>query len=220
MLASFAVTVVAFAVTLGLGIFAQQRAADDSVELARGYVPVAMRLAQLRAAQTTLSTLVDGIPDEREPGSTRALLETLVGARRTMFVETRAAMTQTLAVGRQRHDAGARAEARRGPRRHRGAARRRPGALRAPLRDRSRSGDRDGINRTIVSLGAVEHDADGACALLAGRVGASIDALSSEARDRELRSIWALAVLAALTLAVGVVVSLHVRQVARSARAA
>src|SRR5580692_107143 len=95
-LASFAVTVVAFGVTLGLGIFAQQRAADDSVELARGYVPVAMRLAQLRAAQTTLSTLVDGIPDEREPGSTRALLETLVGARRTMFVETRAALTHTL----------------------------------------------------------------------------------------------------------------------------
>ena len=55
-----------------------------------------MRLAQLRAAQSTLSTLVDGIPDEREPGSTRALLDTLAGARRTMFVETRAALTQTL----------------------------------------------------------------------------------------------------------------------------
>ena len=40
-LASFAITVVAFAVTLGWGIVAQRRAADDSVELARGYVPVA-----------------------------------------------------------------------------------------------------------------------------------------------------------------------------------
>jgi hypothetical protein len=99
-LVSFAITVIAFAVTLGWGIFAQRRAAEDSVELARGYLPVAMRLAQLRAAQTTLSTLVDGIPDEREPGSTRALLETLAGARRTMFVETRTAITQTLpAVG-------------------------------------------------------------------------------------------------------------------------
>jgi signal transduction histidine kinase len=74
------------------------------------------------------------------------------------------------------------------------------------------SGDRDGINRTIVSLGALEHDADRRLRVLAGRVGASIDALSSEARDRELRSIWALAVLAALTLAVGIVVSLHVRR--------
>ena len=41
---------------------------------------------------------------------------------------------------------------------------------------------------------------------------ASIDALSTEARERELRSIWAMAVLAALTLGVGFVVSLHVRR--------
>src|SRR4029077_885343 len=95
-LASFAITVIAFAVTLGWGIAAQRRAADDSVELGRGYVPVAMRLAQLRATQTTLSTLVDGIPDEREPGSTRVLLETLTSARRTMFGETRGVVTEAL----------------------------------------------------------------------------------------------------------------------------
>jgi signal transduction histidine kinase len=210
-LVSFAVTVIAFAVTLGLGIFAQQRAADDSVELARGYVPVAMRLAQLRAAQTTLSTLVDGIPDEREPGSTRALLETLVGARRTMFVETRAAMNQTLpAVGspatralapKLEADLEGIEELLEGDR-----------ALFELLYGAIAAGDRDGINRTIVSLGAIEHDADRRLRLLAGRVGASIDALSNEARERELRSIWALAVLAALTLAVGVAVSLHVRR--------
>jgi signal transduction histidine kinase len=210
-LASFAITVVAFAATLGWGIVAQQRAADDSVELARGYVPVAMRLAQLRAAQTTLSTLVDGIPDEREPGSTRALLETLVGARRTMFVETRLAMTQTL------RDVGSQST--------RGLARDLAAeldgiegllegdpALFERLYAAIASGDRDGINRTIVSLGALEHDADRRLRVLAGRVSASIDALSSAARERELRSIWALAVLAALTLAVGLVVSLHVRR--------
>jgi signal transduction histidine kinase len=210
-LASFAITVLAFAVTLGWGIAAQRRAADDAVELGRGYVPVAMRLAQLRAAQTTLSTLVDGIPDEREPGSTRALLETLVGARRTMFVETRAALTQTLpAVGSDPTRALApqlAAEL---------------DAIESLLEaDRSlferlyaaiAGGDRDGINRTIVSLGALEHDADRRLRMLAGRVGGSIDELSSAARDRELRSIEALAVLAALTLAVGLVVSLHVRR--------
>jgi signal transduction histidine kinase len=210
-LGSFAVTVVAFAVTLGWGIVAQRRAADDSVELARGYLPVAMRLAQLRAAQTTLSTLVDGIPDEREPGSTRALLDTLVGARRTMFVETRTTVTQTLpAFG---SDAT------------RALAPQLAAELDAieQLLDGDRplfehlygaigSGDRDAINRTIVSLGALEHDADKRLRLLAGRVNGSIDALSIAARERELRSIWALAVLAALTLAVGLVVSLHVRR--------
>ena len=211
MLATFAITVLAFAATLGWGIFAQRRAADDSVELARGYVPVAMRLAQLRAAQTTLSTLVDGIPDEREPGSTRALLETLVGARRTMFVETRTAITQMLpAVGSDATRALAPQLADEldavqslldGDR-----------SLFEQLYAAIASGDRDGINRTLVSLGAVEHDADRRLRILAGRVSGSIDALSGAARDRELRSIWALAVLAALTLAVGLVVSLHVRR--------
>jgi signal transduction histidine kinase len=210
-LASFAITVVAFAGTLSLGIVAQQRAADDSVELGRGYVPTAMRLAQLRAAQGTLSTLVDGIPDEREPGSTRALLETLVGARRTMFADTRVALGQALpAVGSP-------------------ATRALAAQLTAELDaiettldgDRAQferlfaaiaSGDRDATNRTIVSLGALEHDSDRRLRALAGRLNASIDELSSAARDRELRSIWALAVLAALTLAVGLVVSLHVRR--------
>ncbi len=210
-LASFAVTVVAFAVTLGWGIVAQRRAADDSVELGRGYVPTAMRLAQLRAAQGTLSTLVDGIPDEREPGSTRALLETLIGARRTMFADTRAALGQALP------EVGSEAT--------QGLARQLAGELDAIESaldaDRAQfehlfaaiaSGDRDGINRTIVSLGALEHDADRRLRALAGRLSSSIDELSSAARDRELRSIWALAVLAALTLAVGLLVSLHVRR--------
>jgi len=210
-LASFAVTVIAFAVTLGWGIVAQRRAGDDSVELGRGYVPVAMHLAQLRAAQTTLSTLVDGIPDEREPGSTRVLLETLIGARRTMFTETRAALGQSLpAVG---SDAT------------RTLARQLGGDLDAieSLLEADRGlferlfaaiagGDRDGINRTILALGAVEHDADRRLRLLAVRLSASIDELSSAARRREIRSIEALAVLAALTLAVGILVSLHVRR--------
>jgi two-component system NtrC family sensor kinase len=209
-LASFAVTVVAYAVTLGWGIVAQRRAADDSVELGRGYVPVAMRLAQLRAAQATLSTLVDGIPDEREPGSTRVLFETLSGARRTMFLETRTALTQTLPeVG----TAATRALAQ--------ELSTELDAIEATLDGDHdlferlftsiAAGDHDGVNKTIVSLGAVEHEVDRRLRTLAGRVSTSIDELSSAARDRELRSIWALAVLAALTLSVGLIVSLHVR---------
>jgi two-component system, NtrC family, sensor kinase len=210
-LASFAITVLAYAATLGWGIAAQRRAADDSVELGRGYVPVAMRLAQLRAAQTTLSTLIDGIPDEREPGSTRALLETLAGARRTMFVETRVALTQTLPAvgGDATHLLAPRLAAE-------------LDAIDALL-DGDRglfdhlfmaiaNGDRDGVNENLVLLGAIEHEADKRLRLLAARLSGSIDELSSAARDRELRSIWALAVLATLTLAVGVVVSLHVRR--------
>ncbi len=209
-LGSFAITVIAFAATLGWGIVAQQRAAEDSVELGRGYVPVAMRLAQLRAAQTTLSTLVDGIPDEREPGSTRALLETLAGARRTMFVETRATLGQALpATGAN----GARRLARLGADLDAVEANLEPDrALFEHLFAAIANGDREEVNRTIVILGAIEHDADKRLRVLAGGMGASIDALSWAARERELRSIWALAVLAALTLTVGLLVSLHVRR--------
>jgi signal transduction histidine kinase len=210
-LATFAVTVVAFAVTLGWGIVAQRRAADDSVELTRGYVPTAMRIAQLRAAQGTLSTLVDGIPDEREPGSTQALLETLVGARRTMLADVRAALTQTLPdVGSDTTRAFARQLS--------GELDGIEGSLEADRAQFGRlfaaiaSGDADAINRTLVPLGAIEHDADRRLRALAGRLSAAIDEQSSAARDRELRSIWALAILAALTLAVGVGVSLHVRK--------
>lgn len=211
MLASFGVVVIAFAVTLGWGVIAQRRAADDSVEIARGYVPVAMRLSQLRAAQSTLSTLVDGIPDEREPGSTRALLDTLVAARRTMFVETRAALVQTLpAVGSDTTRILAAALA--GDLDRIQTLLDGDGALLEQLYAAIATGDRDGINGTLVPLGALEHDADRRLRLLASRVSGSIDALSNEARERELRSIWALAVLAMLTLAVGVVVSLHVRR--------
>src|SRR5438477_13159282 len=95
-LASFAVTLVAFAVTVGYSVVAQRRAAQDSEELARGYVPVALKLGQLRATQATLSTLVDGIPDERDPLSTRLLLQTLVSVRRARFGETRAAIQDRL----------------------------------------------------------------------------------------------------------------------------
>jgi two-component system NtrC family sensor kinase len=96
-LASFAVTVLAFAVTVGWSVVAQRRTAEDSEELSKGYVPLALKLGQLRATQSTLSTLVDGIPDERNPLSTRLLLETLVSVRRAKFLETRAAIETGLA---------------------------------------------------------------------------------------------------------------------------
>src|SRR5436309_9388646 len=95
-LVSFAITVVAFAISVGWSVVAQRRAAEDSEELGKGYVPIALKLGQLRATQATLSTLVDGIPDERNPLSTRLLLETLTSVRRAKFVETRAAMSSGL----------------------------------------------------------------------------------------------------------------------------
>jgi two-component system NtrC family sensor kinase len=210
-LASFAVTVVAFAVTVGWSGVAQKRAADDSEELAKGYLRVALELGQLRATQATLSTLVDGIPDERDPLSTRLLLETLTSARRTQFARTRKAVAQELPeVGSSAtrvlasslatdltatEDALADDHA---------AFELLFGAIDA--------GDKDGINRNLVTVGAVEHDADKRLHALSDRVKSSMDELSAAAHAREVRAIYALFILSLLTLGVGVLVSVHIRK--------
>jgi hypothetical protein len=192
-LASFGVTVVAFAVTLGLGIAAQRRAAEDSVELGRGYAPVALRLAQLRAAQTTLSTLVEGIPDEREPGSTRAMLETLVSARRAMFAETRGTIAQTVTDVRSEawhaladgiaSDLGGVETSLEADR-----------VLFEQLFAAIASGDRDGVNRTLVSLGAVEQSRSGPSSTTPTSACASLPAVwappSRRSRRRRAIASW------------------------------
>lgn len=210
-LASFAITLVAFAVTVGYSVVAQRRAAQDTEELARGYVPVALRLGQLRATQATLSTLVDGIPDERNPLSTRLLLQTLVSVRRARFSETRAAVQQGLAAV--------------GSPESRELATSLVGDLAAAetaLDDDARdfqalfaamdAGDKDTVNRMLVDVGSMEHGADARLHAMADRVASSMDTLSADARRRELRTLFLLVALAALTLGVGIAVSLHVRR--------
>jgi signal transduction histidine kinase len=211
-LASFAVTVVAFAGTVGWSGIAQKRAAEDSEELAKGYVRVALELGQLRATQATLSTLVDGIPDERDPLSTRLLIETLTSARHAEFFQTRKAVTLELS------EVGSSAT-----RLFTASLDGELGAEESTLaEDRAAfdslfgaidAGDKDGVNRTLVTVGAIEHDADKHLHALADRVKRSMDELSLAAHEREVRAIYALIGLSLLTLGVGVLVSLHIRKV-------
>ena len=187
------------------------RTAQDSEELARGFVPVALRLGQLRAAQETLATLVDGIPDERNPLSTRLVIETLSSVRRAKFVETRTAMSEGLAgVGDEATHALA------------VALTSELDAAEQPISDDSASfehlfasldaQDKDAVNRALVSLGALEHDAGRRLRALSEHVASSMDELSARSRARERRAILALIALAVLTLSVGVAVSLHTRR--------
>jgi signal transduction histidine kinase len=210
-LASFGVTVLAFAITVGWSVVAQRRTAHDSEELARGYVPVALKLGQLRATQATVATLVDGIPDERNPLSTRLVIETLTSVRRAKFGETRAAAAEGLAsVGD-------------------GAARELSASLVGEIDATSLSltddsagfdrlfasidaQDKDAVNQTLVSLGAVEHDADRRLRALSDRLASSMDELSARSRARERSAFLALIALAVLTLSVGVAVSIHTRR--------
>ena len=210
-LLSFAVTLIAFAVTVGFTALAQKRAAEDSEELAKGFVPVALKLGKLRAVQSTLASIVDGIPDEKNPYSTRDILKTLEGERRAMFDETRAATevdlrevgsedTRQLALSLTGELDAAQAE----------------WANDREARDRVfgaiEEGDRDAINRDLLALGAMEHAADKRLRSLADHVDRSMRSLSEAARVRERRAVLVLALLAALTLSVGVGVSIHTRR--------
>jgi signal transduction histidine kinase len=209
-LASFAVTLLAFAVTVGWSVRAQRSAANDAEELTAGFVPVALKLGQLRATQATLSTLVDGFSDERDPISSRLVLGTLASVRRAKFLETRTALGTLRQVGsddsrKVATDLLADLDAA-------------ETALDADKPDLDRlfanmeSGDKDGVNRVLVGLGAVEHDGDTRLHLLSDRVQGAMDRLSAESRERMVRSVWALGLLSALTLGVGIAVSLHVRR--------
>lgn len=210
-LASFAVTVLAFLVTVGLSVVAQRRTARDSEELERGYVPVALTIGQLRAIQVTLSTLVDGIPDERNPLSTRMLLETLVRVRQQKFAEVRAALEEGL-------DAVGSADSRQ----FAAALNQELSDIEALLeRDKERfdrlfealdATDKDSVNRVLVEVGALEHSAERRLRDVADRVKSSMDRIASDAHQRERRTLVALIALAVLTLGVGVVVSIHTRR--------
>ena len=205
-LLSFAVTLLAFAVTVGWSVAAQRRTAADSEELSKGFLPVALKLGQLRATQATLSTLIDGLPDERDPVSARLLLGALASARHAKFLETKAAIAELGQVSRgtASNDFGAEL-----------------GSIEAALDDKAglerllaaaADGDKDAINREIVQVGAMEHDGDKRLHAFADRVASSMEALRAASRLREARSVYALVALALLTFGVGVGMSLHVRK--------
>lgn len=213
-LASFAVTIVAFAITFAFSALAQKRAAEESEELTKGFVPAALELGRLRAVQSTLASLVDGIPDEKNPLSTRILLETLSSERRMMFESTRTAMHDNLrALGSE--------ETRQVALVLSGELDAAQATLSGDRADLDRllaaidGADRDAVNRELIALGAKEHDADKRLKALAEHLNLEMDRLSNAARDRERRILVQLAVLALLTMGVAAGVALHTRRLLR-----
>jgi two-component system, NtrC family, sensor kinase len=211
-LASFAVTLLAFAVTVGLAAMAQKRTAEDSEELAKGYVPVALKLGQVRAVQSATMALVDGLPEEqRNPLSLKVVLDTLSNVRRSKVEETRtsiqtlrtlatedstSALAGTLETDLDVVQASFNAE--------------RPELER--LFAAFEKNDKDAANAAIIAVGGIEHDASRRLKALGDRVEQAMIDMSAAARARERRAISLLALLAALTLAVGLGVSVHTRR--------
>jgi signal transduction histidine kinase len=209
-LVSFAITLIAFAVTIGFIVAAQKRAAEDSEEMVKGFVPVALKLGKLTAVQSTFASIAEA-PDENNPQSTRNILETLERERRAIFEEARSAMQVDLrAVGSddsrqlalvlvgELDDAAAEWAGDRD-------------ALERVFTAIARQ-DRDEINTELLALGSMEHSANKRLRALADHVDRAMKDLSDAARARERRALLELALLSALTLGVGVGVSIHTRR--------
>lgn len=210
-LISFAVTLIAFAVTVGFSVSAQKRAADDSEEIAKGFVPVVLKLGQLHATQSTLAAIVDGVQDLNNTQSTGFILDTLEGMRRSTFEETRAALQNDLrAVGSAETrqlalmftgelDAAAAVWA---------ADRQ----LRDHLLSAVEGGEREEIQKELVDLQSMEHAGTRRLRALADHVDTSMKQIASAARARERRALGELVLLAVLTLGVGIGVTIHTRR--------
>jgi signal transduction histidine kinase/HAMP domain-containing protein len=97
-LASFAVVVLAFAATVGVGLFAQRRAGQDVTDLSLGYLPLETALARARAAQWTVAARLDRLLDDpRAAGTTREWLQTVARGRPAVIAEARSAALGRLA---------------------------------------------------------------------------------------------------------------------------
>lgn len=213
-LMAFLATTLAFAVTVAFSVYTQRRAAEDNEELAKGFVPVALRLARLRANQTTLATLLEGTPDDRDPRAMRQLVGPLSSQRQLTLGDARGAIEIDLVT------AGS-AETRLLARSFASDL----AAVESLLASDQSSidelfaalerGDRNAANEVALRVGTVEHDADKKIGALANRVTASMVAVSAEAKRREQRSIGLMIGLAAFTLAVGVGMTVHVSRILR-----
>lgn len=97
-LASFVVVVLAFAVTVGVGLTAQRQAARDVADLSTGYLPLETALARARAAQWTVAARLDRLLDDpRAAGTTREWLQTVARGRPAVLAEARSAALEKLA---------------------------------------------------------------------------------------------------------------------------
>ena len=172
-LMAFLATTLAFAVTVAFSVYTQRRAAEDNEELAKGFVPVALRLARLRANQTTLATLLEGTPDDRDPRAMRQLVGPLSSQRQLTLGDARGAIEIDLVT------AGS-AETRLLARSFASDL----AAVESLLASDQSSidelfaalerGDRNAANEVALRVGTVEHDADKKIGALANRVTASL----------------------------------------------
>jgi two-component system NtrC family sensor kinase len=212
-LASYVLVIMAFTATAGWSIASQRRAAEEAELLRTGYVTLKFSIEEALEAQNLVSAELNHITEVNNPSDARTWIETERRTRPKTFAKIRA-VALSLA---SKSDSRARAIGNDLARDTNEAERflQADSERFARLFDALASGDSETAQRVQNEL--VSYEVEGARRLrdLRDRVDREMDDLVSAARSRERVSIDVLALLSMVTLAVGILVSLHTRRVLR-----
>jgi two-component system, NtrC family, sensor kinase len=207
--ASFLFMLLAFATALLFASISLHRASEEMDELGRGMVPVALRVAQLRAMQETVATMVDGLSDERSAGSTRHILSTLLSERTALFAELENTletlakqMPKTASIAKtlrnEIHDIDE--------------------ALEADTSDLEglvlalAQTDRETAQRVLDHFGQIEQDGSRRLRASSDRISSVISSLAEEARARERRALYVVVAITVMAIAFGIALTLRARK--------
>jgi two-component system, NtrC family, sensor kinase len=205
--AFFVVMLISFAAALLFASVSLHRASEEMDELGKGMVPIALRVAQLRAIQETVGTMVDGLSEEKSAGSTKPILRTLLAERTALFDELQNVLTERYA---SRTSAVAK-------------------SLRSEMNDAEESlqedssdldalvlslsaGDRETSQRVLDHFSQVETEGKRKLRISSEKIAAVIRSMSEDARVREQRALYLVIGTTFLSLLLGAALTLRARK--------
>jgi len=214
LLVSFLAVMLAFAATVGWGVVAQRRTARDSELLRSGYLPLVLSLEAALENQNLVSAQLNHITEAKNPADARQWIETARRLRPRIYEDIRTAAqrgvvpatdTRAQEVGQTIIESSKQVEGFLAEDRD----------MLAQLFEALGQGEADRAQE--LRDGVLSHEISGArrVRVLKDRVEAEMDRLIAAARERERRALHSLLALAALTLMVGIGMTLYARRVLR-----
>lgn len=213
LVASYAVLLAAFSLTVGSAVASLRAGARDAEVLRAGYVPLLVRIGETLAAQNVLDAQLNHITAARNPGDVKDWIETARRARPAAFASLREAAKQTRRTAPR--DEGITAfvdEVEREVSSIEQSLTSEPDGFARLFRALS-ANDRDGAERARDELARREARAAVRLRSLRERVENEMELLIRLQKGREARSLTLSLGLGAFTLLVGLAVTLYARRV-------
>jgi two-component system, NtrC family, sensor kinase len=209
---SYAVLLVAFAVTMGLGVRDLRNAAEDARLLRSGLVPLQLSVGQALAEQNVLLTQLNHVSAAKNPGDVKEWVETQRRVRPRTLQAIRNALLALRAGSADLARLGADGEGELDAIDERQIA---ETETYAKLFEAVSVGDAGRTTRLSSELVKLESETASKLRVIRERAEAAVDRLDQVARGRERRALWLMIGLSSLTLVVGIGISLFARRVLR-----